>query len=81
MISFKSHLIEAKNTHMEHLEDLVFLEGVAGTRKAINFLRDVRNMLAGHSNGKVTATVKWEDRKSTRLNSSHTDISRMPSSA
>ena len=23
----------------------------------------------------------WEDRKSTRLNSSHTDISRMPSSA
>ena len=25
--------------------------------------------------------VPWEDRKSTRLNSSHTDISRMPSSA
>ena len=25
--------------------------------------------------------VIWEDRKSTRLNSSHTDISRMPSSA
>ena len=24
---------------------------------------------------------RWEDRKSTRLNSSHTDISRMPSSA
>ena len=45
---------------MEHLEDLVFLEGVSGTRKAINFLRDVRNMLAGHSNGKVTATVKWD---------------------
>ena len=26
-------------------------------------------------------TEYWEDRKSTRLNSSHTDISRMPSSA
>ena len=26
-------------------------------------------------------TVDWLDRKSTRLNSSHTDISRMPSSA
>ena len=60
MKNFKSYLTEAKNTHMEHLEDLVFLEGVAGTRKAINFLRDVRNMLAGHSNGKVTATVKWD---------------------
>ena len=60
MKNFKSYLTEAKNTHMEHLEDLVFLEGVAGTRKAINFLRDVRNMLAGHTNGKVTATVKWD---------------------
>ena len=27
------------------------------------------------------AVAKYEDRKSTRLNSSHTDISRMPSSA
>ena len=26
-------------------------------------------------------SVSWVDRKSTRLNSSHTDISRMPSSA
>ena len=26
-------------------------------------------------------STKWRDRKSTRLNSSHTDISRMPSSA
>ena len=29
----------------------------------------------------VMLTAKGEDRKSTRLNSSHTDISRMPSSA
>lgn len=45
---------------MEHLEDLVFNEGVDGTRKAINFLRDLRDMLAGHSTQKVTATVKWD---------------------
>ena len=31
--------------------------------------------------GELTAGVKSKDRKSTRLNSSHTDISRMPSSA
>lgn len=60
MLTFKSYLAEAKNTHMEHLEDMVFLEGVEGTRKAINFLRSVRDMLAGHSNGTVTATVKWD---------------------
>ena len=45
---------------MEHLEDLVFNEGVAGTRKAINFLQDLRNMLAGNSKSKLTATVKWD---------------------
>lgn len=60
MLNFKSYLTEAKNTHMEHLEDMVFLEGVAGTRRAINFLRSIRDMLAGHSNGTVTATVKWD---------------------
>jgi hypothetical protein len=45
---------------MEHLEDLVFNEGVAGTRKAINFLRDLRDMLAGNSSSKITTTVKWD---------------------
>lgn len=45
---------------MEHLEDLPFNEGVEGTRKAINFLRDLRDMLAGSSKSKVTATVKWD---------------------
>ena len=45
---------------MEHVEDLVFNEGVAGTRKAINFLRDLRDMLAGNSKSKITSTVKWD---------------------
>lgn len=60
MKSLKEFLNEDKNTHMEHIEDLIFNEGVAGTRKAINFLQDLRNMLAGSSNTKVTATVKWD---------------------
>ena len=39
--------------------------------------------IAGCSSDKITggAIAGGEDRKSTRLNSSHTDISRMPSSA
>jgi hypothetical protein len=60
MISLKTFIAEEKNVHMEHIEDLVFNEGVAGTRKAINFLRDLRDMLAGNSKSKITATVKWD---------------------
>ena len=45
---------------MEHLSDLPFNEGVDGTRKAILFLRDLRDMLAGNSLSSVTATVKWD---------------------
>lgn len=45
---------------MTHVEDLVFDGGVEGTRKAINFLQDLRDMLAGNSKSKVTATVKWD---------------------
>ena len=45
---------------MEHMEDLPFNEGVEGTRRAINFLRDLRDMLAGHSKSNLSATVKWD---------------------
>ena len=60
MKTLKQFIVEEQNTHMEHIEDLIFNEGVDGTRRAINFLRDLRDMLAGHSTSKVTATVKWD---------------------
>jgi hypothetical protein len=60
MLNLKSYIKEEKNVHMEHMEDLPFNEGVEGTRKAINFLRDLRDMLAGNSSSKITATVKWD---------------------
>lgn len=61
MLKLKDFITEAEqNVHMEHIEDLVFNEGVDGTRRAINFLRDLRDMLAGHSTTKVTTTVKWD---------------------
>lgn len=60
MKSLKSFIVEQKNTHMTHVEDLVFDGGVDGTRKAINFLRDLRDMLAGNTTNKITATVKWD---------------------
>ena len=45
---------------MEHAEDDVLNNGVNGARNAINALRAVRDMLAGHSPKKVDVTVKWD---------------------
>ena len=60
MKKFDKYIVEAKNTHMEHVEDLIFNEGVVGTRKAINFLRDLRDMLAGNTKTGISRTVKWD---------------------
>ena len=51
---------EGKNVHLEHIEDMVFNEGVTGTRNAILFLRNLRNMLSGSSAGSVNITTKWD---------------------
>lgn len=58
--SFLNFLEESKNTHMEHLEDNVLNAGVEGARQSINFLRSLRDMLAGHSKTKINASVKWD---------------------
>ncbi len=60
MLGFKEYLIESKNLHMEHIEDLIFNEGVDGTRQAIFFLRDLRDMLSGHSKTSMKVTVKFD---------------------
>ena len=63
--------------------------GLAALRDTIGFFRKATADAAGTANplaGRIThaigqGTSQSGDRKSTRLNSSHTDISRMPSSA
>lgn len=60
MLKLSSYLTEQKNTHMEHIEDNVLNGGVDGARDAINFLRALRDMLAGNSDVRVDATVKWD---------------------
>lgn len=60
MIKMSSYLTEQKNVHMEHLEDMLFNDGVDGARMAINSLRNLRDMLAGHGESRVNATVKWD---------------------
>ena len=59
MFNFKGFLTRDKNTHLEHLEDDIINRGSTGGENAINFLKSVRNMLAG-SGGAPNITVKWD---------------------
>ena len=49
-----------KNLHLEHIEDEILNFGVPGGRGAINFIRSLRDMLAGNSRSEVNMTVKWD---------------------
>jgi len=60
MFSFKGFITSEKNTHLEHLEDDIINRGSDGGRNAVNFLKSVRNMLAGSANGRVNMSVKWD---------------------
>ena len=63
MIRFAEMLNEdhaGKNLHLEHLEDEIINNGVDGGRAAINFLRSLRDMLAGNSRSSINMTVKWD---------------------
>ena len=60
MYSFKQYLNEAKNTHLEHLEDNIINNGYSGGLEAVEFLKSLRNMLLGSSRRKVNLSVKWD---------------------
>ena len=63
MFKFSELLTEdkgGKNLHLEHLEDEIINYGVDGGRAAINFLRSLRDMLAGSSRSSINMTVKWD---------------------
>ena len=50
---------EGKNTHLEHIEDLVFLQGRTGAQSALQYINSVRDMLEnGGESGNLT--VKWD---------------------
>ena len=57
-MEFKNFITEQKNTHMTHIEDKVLYGGVNGTRQAINALRELRDMLAGQTDSKLS--TKWD---------------------
>lgn len=49
-----------KNTHLNHLEDNIFLGHIDGTREAIKFIREFRDVLKGHVDRVSGASVKWD---------------------
>ena len=65
MKSFKRFISEQvtkgnKNLHLVHLEDSVIDGGVVGTRNVFNYIRALRDMLAGNASAPVNVTVKWD---------------------
>ena len=60
MFSFKGFVTKEKNTHLEHVEDQIIDKGSKGGQNAINFLKSIRDMLAGSSGRKVNMSVKWD---------------------
>ena len=53
-------LTEDKNTHLEHLEDDILNNGMAGGQNAINFLSSLSDMLEGNTKRPMNVTVKWD---------------------
>jgi hypothetical protein len=49
----------AKNTHLEHLEDDILNQGTSGGINAINFLRELGDMLT-QPESSVRVTTKWD---------------------
>jgi hypothetical protein len=63
MISFKAHteqLSENRNTHLTHIEETIITDGADGARNAINFLKEVGNMLSSNVRSGVNITTKWD---------------------
>jgi hypothetical protein len=63
LINFNSFLKEdkgGKNLHLEHIEDEILNYGIDGGRASINFVRSLRDMLAGASRSSINMTVKWD---------------------
>ena len=50
----------SKNTHLEHLEDSILIDGTAGAKDAFVFLDDLARSFSGNTSSNVTVTTKWD---------------------
>lgn len=58
MLSFKSYT--SKNKHLEHIEDMILIDGIAGANAAINTLESIVDMLNGHTKASFSISTKWD---------------------
>ena len=50
----------SKNTHLEHLEDSLLMDGKQGALDALTFLDDLCSMFVGQPDQNASVTVKWD---------------------
>ena len=62
MISFNNYqqITENRNTHLDHIEENIIIDGAEGARNAIEFLKGVRDMLGSNVRSSVFVTTKWD---------------------
>ena len=60
MNTFSTFLTEDKNTHLEHLEDDILNNGLAGAKNALWFLGSLMTMLQSNVRSSMNVTVKWD---------------------
>ncbi len=51
---------DGKNTHLEHIEDLIFFKGAEGANEALRYINSVRDMLEHGNTANSNVTVKWD---------------------
>ena len=49
-----------KNTHLQHAEDLILLEGTDGGKRAIQLMKDMMPFLSGKPGSKLSVTTKYD---------------------
>ena len=50
----------SKNTHLEHLEDSILLDGKKGAEDAFKFLDSLARTFTGKGAGNFKMTTKWD---------------------
>ena len=50
----------SKNTHLEHLEDIILLDGEQGAKDAFMFLDELARVFTGAGNNNFKITTKWD---------------------
>ena len=50
----------SKNTHLEHLEDSILLDGERGAKDAFLFLDELAKTFIGKQNNNFKITTKWD---------------------